>query len=150
MYKAYLDSPLGVLEIISSGKGITRLGFVKKKKTSSYNKALSECRKQLVEYFKGKRKKFSVPLDVSGSDFEEKTWRELKRIPYGKTRSYKEIALRVNNNAASRAIGNANGKNCVPIIIPCHRVISNNGSLGGYSSGLWRKKWLLVHEKKFL
>ncbi len=150
MYKAYIDSPLGVLEIISSDKGINKINFVQKKKEGSYNKILIECEKQLRKYFSGKIKKFDLPIDVSGSLFEEKVWKSLARINYGETKSYKEIAESINNPRASRAIGNANKKNLIPIIIPCHRVISSDGSIGGYSAGLWRKKWLLMHEKKFL
>ncbi len=148
MFKAYIDSPVGVLEVVCSAKGLTNINFVKKKKVPSYNKVLLKCESQLKDYFSGKRKSFDLPLDLSGSTFEKKVWGELKRIPYGKTKSYKEISVSINNNYASRAVGNANKKNCIPIIIPCHRVIKSNGDIGGYSAGLWRKKWLLEHEAR--
>ena len=101
---------------------------------------------QLAEYFELRRKKFEIPLDLSGTDFQLKVWRELKKIPYGKTISYKSLAERVGDVKAVRAVGHANSMNPVPVVIPCHRVINNDGSLGGFSCGLEIKEKLLEVE----
>lgn len=102
---------------------------------------------QVGEYFDGTRKRFSIPLDLRGSRFEMAVWHELLNIPYGETRSYGEIANIVENPGAARAVGRANGANFIPIIIPCHRVIQENGQLRGYGGGLWRKEFLLNLER---
>lgn len=109
-------------------------------------KILSKAVHQLKEYFDGKRKNFDLPLDVAGTSFQKSVWRELRKIPYGKTCSYRDIASRIKNPKAVRAVGNASGKNPVSIIVPCHRVIAADGSLGGYSSGLEMKRKLLELE----
>jgi methylated-DNA-[protein]-cysteine S-methyltransferase len=101
---------------------------------------------QLEQYFTGKRKEFKVPLDITGSDFQKKVWKELQKIPYGKTASYKKIAEKVGGVTYVRAVGKANSQNPVPIVIPCHRVINTNGKLGGYSLGLPLKEKLLELE----
>jgi AraC family transcriptional regulator of adaptative response/methylated-DNA-[protein]-cysteine methyltransferase len=105
-------------------------------------------RKEIGEYFEGKRKKFSVQLDAPGTEFQKSVWEELKRIPYGKTISYKIQATNMKKPEAVRAVANANGHNRISIIIPCHRVIGEDGTLTGYGGGLWRKRWLLDFEKK--
>jgi methylated-DNA-[protein]-cysteine S-methyltransferase len=109
---------------------------------------LDRCKRQLDEYFLGKRRKFDIPLNLSGTPFNLGVWRALSEIRYGQTRSYRDIAKQIANPNAVRAVGNANGKNPVPIVIPCHRVISSDGGLGGYSCGLERKAWLLEHERR--
>jgi len=101
---------------------------------------------QLEEYFKGVRKEFKISLDVKGSDFQRKVWRELQKIPYGKTVSYKKVAEKVGGSTFVRAVGRVNGQNPIPIIIPCHRVINTNGKLGGYSLGISLKEKLLELE----
>jgi methylated-DNA-[protein]-cysteine S-methyltransferase len=101
---------------------------------------------QLGQYFTGNRKEFKVPLDLTGSDFQKKVWKELQKIPYGKTISYKKIAEKVGGKTYVRAVGRANSQNPVPIVIPCHRVINTNGKLGGYSLGLVLKEKLLELE----
>ena len=101
---------------------------------------------QLDEYLRGERKEFEIPLDIQGTDFQKKVWRELLRIPYGETRSYKDIARALKDEKASRAVGTANGQNPLCIIVPCHRVIASNGSLSGYLGGLGMKKKLLSLE----
>jgi methylated-DNA-[protein]-cysteine S-methyltransferase len=106
-------------------------------------------RRQLEEYFAGRRQAFDVPLSMPGTDFQQTVWAELRRIPYGETISYGELARRVGNPAASRAVGSANGKNPIPIIVPCHRVIATGGKLGGFGGGLDTKRWLLSHEAAF-
>lgn len=108
---------------------------------------LREAVTQLEEYFQGKRKKFTLSLKPEGTDFQKKVWKQLQKIPFGKTCSYKEIAIRIKNKKAVRAVGSANGKNPFFIIVPCHRVIASDGSLGGYAGGLEVKIKLLKLEK---
>lgn len=110
---------------------------------------LSECVRQLDEYFKGKRKEFTLDLLPRGTGFQRRAWEQLRQIPYGETISYSRQAERMGDKKACRAVGGANGKNPISIVIPCHRVIGKNGSLTGFGSGVWRKEWLLAHEKKF-
>ncbi len=147
---AYYNSPVGCLEIQASEKGITSLYFLEEKKNNSKPKGiLKECITQLKEYFNGKRTAFSIELDLQGTEFQLKVWNELLNIPFGKTISYQELSKRLGNKEAIRAVGSANGKNPVSIIVPCHRVIGANGKLVGYGGGLPRKKWLLDFERSF-
>ncbi len=111
---------------------------------------LAESVRQLREYFAGRRKDFDLPLAPEGTDFQRKVWRKLQEIPYGETISYGELAKRVGNPKASRAVGSANGKNRIPIVIPCHRVIAGDGGLGGFGGGLTTKEKLLALEGKKL
>ena len=108
---------------------------------------LDALRKELKEYFDGKRTKFSVPLEYPGTPFQTKVWDELLKIPYGKTISYEELARRVGSSGAVRAVGTANGMNRIAIVIPCHRVVNKSGKLGGYGGGLRRKEALLKLER---
>ncbi|WP_158997791.1 methylated-DNA--[protein]-cysteine S-methyltransferase [Pigmentibacter ruber] len=116
---------------------------------SYINEILEETERQLHEYLTGKRTTFNLKLDIIGSQFQKQVWAQLVKIPYGTTISYKKLAQNCGNMSASRAVGNANGKNPFCIIIPCHRVIASDGSLGGFSGGLHIKKALLDLEKKF-
>lgn len=122
-------------------------------KTNSYNiketDILKEASNQLYEYFQGKRQVFNLPLAPEGTPFMKNVWKCLRDIPYGETKSYKEIATAAGNEKACRAVGQANNKNPIPIFIPCHRVIGSNGSLIGYRNGLQTKKLLLEIEKKY-
>ncbi len=102
---------------------------------------------QLGEYFEGKRKEFSIPIAVRGTEFQHKVWAMLQNIPYGTTQTYKQQSENLNQPLAIRAMAHANGQNPIVIVIPCHRVIGTNGKLIGYAGGLWRKKWLLEHER---
>ena len=146
-YKSYYDSPLGVIELTATENGISSLYFVEKKqKDITSNKILEDCVKQLEEYFQNKRKDFSLPLDMQGTEFQKKVWKELLNIPFGKTISYLQLAKRLGDEKSIRAVGGANGKNSVSIIVPCHRVIGANGTLVGYGGGLDKKKWLLEFE----
>jgi methylated-DNA-[protein]-cysteine S-methyltransferase len=113
------------------------------------HKLLQTCIKQLDEYFAGKRRQFSLPLNQDGTDFQVKIWNLLYKIPYGKTISYNELSRQHGDPKAIGAVASANGKNNICIIVPCHRVIGSNQSLIGYAGGLWRKKWLLDHEAKY-
>lgn len=115
--------------------------------TSSDQAILTQTELQLNEYFNGKRKSFDIELDPEGTDFQKKVWNELQKIPYGETISYQELATRCGSKNYSRAVGSANGKNPLPIIIPCHRVINKSGKLGGYAGGLELKRKLLELEK---
>jgi methylated-DNA-[protein]-cysteine S-methyltransferase len=149
MEKTYFLAPIGLLEISGSEKGITSVSFVANVDNVIENPpCLRECVSQLNDYFNGKRKSFNLKLDVEGTEFQKKVWNELLKIPYGKTVSYNDIAKKLGDKEAVRAVGNANGKNPVAIIIPCHRVIGSDGKLVGYAGGLWRKKWLLNFEHK--
>ena len=112
------------------------------------NKIIKKAIKQINEYLQGDRKEFDIPIKPKGTEFRKKVWNKLIDIPYGKTTSYKDIAVKLDNHNASRAVGNANNKNPIPIIIPCHRVIGTNGKLVGYSGGIEVKKYLLDIEKK--
>jgi methylated-DNA-[protein]-cysteine S-methyltransferase len=141
-------SPIGTIEILGSEKGIRSLSFLQEGKWDKpIPKCLKDCIKQLDEYFNRKRQKFSLKLDIQGTPFQLKVWNELLKIQYGKTCSYIDLARKLGNEKWVRAVGNVNGKNKIPIIIPCHRVIGNNNSLIGYAGGLERKKWLLDFEK---
>ena len=113
------------------------------------NTVTDEAVKQLKEYFAGKRKSFTVPVDPDGTEFQKTVWKSLMTVPYGETRTYKDMAKEIGNDKAFRAVGNANGANPIPIIIPCHRVVASSGKLGGYSAGLFRKIYLLRHERRY-
>lgn len=151
IYFANFKSPIGNMEIIASKYAVHALHFTEPKNTSSFQLPMivSDCINQLEEYFEGKRKIFSFNTEQKGTDFQKLVWKKLEEIPFGKTVSYLEIAKKTGDEKNVRAVGNASGKNNIPVIIPCHRVIGTNDSLIGYSGGLWRKQWLLDHEKKY-
>jgi methylated-DNA-[protein]-cysteine S-methyltransferase len=110
--------------------------------------ALRAALVQIDEYFRGKRREFSLVLNLEGTDFQKKAWQQLVRIPYGKTATYAEVAAEIGRPEAARAVGQANHRNPISIIVPCHRVIGSGGRLVGYGGGLWRKEWLLAHERR--
>ena len=149
-----IKSPLGPLFLVATSEGLKGLLFnkqgikaTKKLGVSKPEKILSKAACQLEEYFAGKRRRFDIDFDLSGTAFQKKVWKELFKIPFGKTVSYKDIAQRIKNPKAVRAVGSANGKNPVCVIIPCHRVIAADGSMGGYSGGLDIKRKLLKLEQ---
>ena len=153
-----IDSPMGKLTIAATASGIVAIGFGTKDFNSLATKLkltlsntstplLENCVKQLEEYFAGKRRCFSLPMHLVGTEFQQKVWHALMSIPYGETISYKEESQRVGNEKAIRAVAQANGANPLPIVIPCHRVINANGNLGGYSSGVDKKQFLLNLER---
>lgn len=145
--KTYYESPSGLIEIQATEKGITSVLFVKERSgRSRNNEHTTACFNQLHEYFNKDRRAFSLTLDLQGTDFQKKVWKELLNIPYGKTISYLQLAMNLGDKKCIRAAGTANGKNPVSIIVPCHRVIGSNGDMVGYSGGLDKKKWLLEHE----
>jgi methylated-DNA-[protein]-cysteine S-methyltransferase len=150
------DTPVGPLRLYVSDRGLTALEFARQESSPQPEPALppphlqpliESAKRELAAYFSGIPTDFgSLTLDPRGTPFQLRVWQELRRIPRGQTISYKELARRLGNPKASRAVGQANGTNPLPLIIPCHRVINANGGLGGYSSGLERKRWLLRHE----
>ncbi len=150
-YYGYYNSPIGVLEIITSGDAVISAMFVEEMKGSTVEpEILKQVIIQLDEYFKGARKDFDIKFETQGTEFQKRSWEALTEIPYGETWSYKKQAIQIGNEKAARAVGKANSKNIISIIIPCHRVIGSDKSLTGYAGGLNRKQWLLEHEKKNL
>ena len=149
VYTTFYSSPIGFIEITGNENGIASLYFVdnKNKNSIEIHPSLKECVFQLDEYFNGIRKEFVLKLDLKGTEFQKKVWKQLEKIPFGKTKSYLQISKQIGDSNATRAVGNANGSNPISILIPCHRVIGSNGKLTGYGGGLWRKEWLLNHEK---
>jgi len=145
-HRAYYNSPVGLIEITGSKLGIQSILFRDGIETNVPD-SLVGCVTQLDEYFKGKRKSFHIKLNPQGSNFQMNVWSALLAIPYGSTCTYLEIAKSISNEQAVRAVGHANGKNKINIIVPCHRVIGSDGTLTGYGGELWRKKWLLDFEK---
>lgn len=149
LYGGKYNSPIGELYITNDEKSLLSVSF----ETGNFslnikNKITDNTIKQLNEYFQGKRKTFDLPLNPKGTEFQKKVWQELKKIPYGATKSYKDIAIAIGNPNSSRAVGNANNKNPIPIIIPCHRVIGTNKKLIGYAGGLDKKQKLLDIENR--
>lgn len=146
-YYSYYDSPVGKIEIICTEDAVISLMFVDTEryicKTNNFTKNVIM---QLDQYFKGTRQAFQLKIDLQGTNFQNKVWNELLKIPYGTTISYKDLAEKIGNINSSRAVGNANGKNIVWILIPCHRVVGSNGNLTGYAGGIDKKQWLLEHE----
>lgn len=149
MYKAYYKSPIGMIEIVSDQDSILELSFVEEAERvkDEVPAILKSALRQIDEYFQGKRKEFDLKLNINGTEFQRKVWEQLLKVPYGKTACYGDVAKAVGNGKASRAVGGANNKNKIAIIIPCHRIIGANGSMVGYAGGLWRKEWLLQHER---
>lgn len=143
----YYETPIGKIGLAEEWGFITNLYFMNMKQPLNAKQIETEILKegfvQLCEYLNGERKEFDLPLNPSGTDFQQTVWSELLNIPYGETRSYKDIALAIGDEKKTRAVGGANNKNPVPIIIPCHRVIGSNGETTGYSGGTDKKEWLL-------
>ena len=155
----YYQSPIGLIVMGETGGFLTRADFVEQNPESKHIKSdtesnsstlLKDACRQLDEYFEGRRQKFDLALKPHGTDFQRSAWESLLRIPYGETRCYLQQAEYMSNPMAIRAIGQANSRNPLPIIIPCHRVIGKNGSLTGYAGGLDRKTRLLAHEHRFM
>lgn len=149
--KLTYKSPIGLLEIISIDDAIVGVDITDKKEQVNGGEASMKLAEKAVaeleEYFAGTRKSFDLPLKSEGTDFQQKVWQQLEKIPYGKTRTYGEIAESVDNPKAARAIGMANNRNPILILRPCHRVIGADGSLTGYAAGIKAKKFLLDLEK---
>ncbi len=143
-----MKTPLGPLYLVASEKGLTCVFWDPRPVEMKRTQILEKAAQQLGEYFAGQRQTFDLPLDLEGTEFQKLVWKQLLKIPYGQTCSYKDIAVKLNDRNASRAVGTANGRNPISIIIPCHRVISSDGSLGGYSGGLDIKRQLLQLENQ--
>jgi methylated-DNA-[protein]-cysteine S-methyltransferase len=155
---SYLESPIGPLLIAGDGEAIHHIFFPKNGKpakpevgwTESTRGAVGHCIRQLREYFGGLRTDFDLPLSPQGTQFQQAVWQALQEIPYGQTISYGELARRIGNHKACRAVGAANGQNRIPIVIPCHRVIGADGTLTGFGGGIPIKQALLDLEKQVL
>ena len=158
-----IPSPVGELLVTASDSGVTgvyfptpdrmpkdRAGWVEDDGRGRASAWLTRARRQLTEYFAGSRTTFDLPLDPSGTAFQQRVWEALRKIPYGTTTSYGELARRLGNGRATRAVGAANGQNPISIVVPCHRVVGAKGDLTGFGGGLDRKRWLLEHEGALL
>ena len=160
-FRTQIETPLGAMYACATDQGICLLEFDNRKNLEVQLKGLGgtieddespffpQLRKELAEYFNGKRTEFTVPLDFVGTDFRKQVWTELVKVPYGKTVSYLQLAKAIGNEKAVRAVANANATNKIAIIVPCHRVIGSDGSLTGYAGGLERKRRLLELENAF-
>lgn len=149
LLKTSIKTPLGLVEIKGNSLGISKIEVKEDAllaETPEVPNELKQAVVQLREYFAGEREQFSLPLNPAGTDFQKKVWKALQEISFGTTCSYLQLAERLGDVKAIRAVAAANGKNPLWIVVPCHRVIGTNGSLTGYAGGLWRKKWLLEHE----
>ena len=149
------QSPIGFLTICEQDNQLTRLyldnqdrGILQSRNFEYHSDFLHEVYHQLNEYFAGKRKIFDLPVDSKGTAFQKAVWRELQKIPYGETRSYEDIAVAIGNKKAVRAIGQANGRNPIMIVVPCHRVIRKNGDISGFACGVEAKRYLLNLERE--
>jgi AraC family transcriptional regulator of adaptative response/methylated-DNA-[protein]-cysteine methyltransferase len=163
IFLTHIETPIGTMVACAVEHGLCLLEFADRptldKQFASIKKLFNGqivegessyfemLRQQLSEYFERKRKVFSIPLVTPGTDFQQLVWKELQKVPYGITRTYKQQSIALNNLEAIRAVASANGMNRIAIIIPCHRIVGNNGDLTGYAGGLWRKQWLLDFER---
>jgi methylated-DNA-[protein]-cysteine S-methyltransferase len=154
-FLTYYQSPVGLLRIAGTEQYVSEVKYIDTTdhlEVQTGKEALPamaiQAIEQLIQYFHGNRRIFEFPVHQSGTAFQEKVWHELMNIPFGKKISYLELSRRLGDTKAIRAVGTANGKNNVAIVVPCHRVIGSNNELVGYGGGLWRKKWLLEHESK--
>jgi methylated-DNA-[protein]-cysteine S-methyltransferase len=151
MIHSIVDSPIGDLLLIGDGERLTALYTAENARRPEVtgpreDEAFAIARAQLAEYFAGIRREFDLELAPRGTDFQLQIWAELARIPFGETTSYRGLAERIGNPNAVRAVGMANGRNPISIVVPCHRVIGSDGTLTGYAGGLAAKAWLLAHE----
>jgi len=156
LYFSYMKSPIGRLSILADAEGVVEIRFANHvpgqgrplpEHTKRSNDLVERAIDQLQAYFDGRLKAFDLPLSLHGTDFQKGVWQQLRKINFGDTASYGEIAKKIGNPKASRAVGMANNKNRIPIVIPCHRIIGSDGSLTGFAGGLDTKRWLLNHEQ---
>ncbi|MFM9269770.1 methylated-DNA--[protein]-cysteine S-methyltransferase [Halomonas elongata] len=146
-YQPPQSDALGLLRLSATASGITEIAFVMEKDAAPRPNEITErARQQLDEYFAGERRDFELPLAPRGTDFQRRVWEALATIPFGETRNYAEIAEQLGCKGGQRAVGAANGRNPIAIVVPCHRVIGSDGQLTGYAGGIGRKQWLLAHE----
>lgn len=151
-YYTTINTPVGFLKITTNDTALLSVDFSDQHSESGSNQPeiLKNSVSQLLEYFNGTRTEFSLNLNPEGTEFQKKIWQLVESIPYGQTFSYLDIALLSGSEKNTRAVGLANGKNPIPIIIPCHRVIGSSGKMTGYAGGIERKKWLLIHEQNII
>lgn len=145
-YYDHFDTPLGLMEITANDQAVLAIHFADQTKTVNANEMTDLAKTQMQQYYQGELKEFDMPMQPEGTEFQKSVWRALTTVDYGKTCSYADIANKINKPKAVRAVGSANGKNPMTIVVPCHRIIGSNGSLTGYASGVDRKAWLLNHE----
>ena len=148
----YINSPIGHIVMAEQGNFIIAIDFCEKDELSKFdfvldNSTLENCKLEMQQYFSGERKHFSVPIKYETTEFRRKCYDALREVPYGEVATYKDIATNIGNQKACRAVGLANNKNKLPIIVPCHRIIGSSGKMVGYDGGIWRKEWLLNLEK---
>jgi len=155
LFYCNVKSPVGELLLLGNGEALTGLymqvqGFQKRAESERRRDpaAFKDAREQLAAYFAGELKKFTLKLDATGTPFQKRVWKGLRDIPYGRTESYGQLAARIGAEGSARAVGLANGRNPLGIIVPCHRVIGANGALTGYAGGIDNKRWLLAHEMR--
>ena len=153
LHFTYYESPIGLLKIGGTDQYIGELSFVDESDQMEHGEpgiteVMHQCTEELIEYFHGTRRNFTIPVHQEGTDFQKRVWNELLGIDYGKTISYMDLAKKMGDPKVIRAAASTNGKNKIVIIVPCHRVIGSDRSLTGYSGGMWRKKWLLQQEFK--
>ncbi|MCX6206134.1 MAG: methylated-DNA--[protein]-cysteine S-methyltransferase [Bacteroidetes bacterium] len=153
LHFTYYESPIGLLKIGGTDQYIGELSFVDESDQMEHGEpgiteVMHQCTEELIEYFHGTRKNFTIPVHQDGTDFQRRVWNELLGIPFGRTISYMDLAKKLGDPKVIRAAASTNGKNKIAIIVPCHRVIGSDRSLTGYSGGMWRKKWLLQQEFK--
>ncbi|MEP2771210.1 MAG: methylated-DNA--[protein]-cysteine S-methyltransferase [Fulvivirga sp.] len=144
--KCCIDSPIGPLTITANDQSVISIEFKGSDQRETSSPLIQLCIDELSAYFNGGLSEFTVPIELSGTPFQNKVWQALTEIPFGTSISYSELAIKLGDLKCIRAAGTANGKNKIPIIIPCHRVIGKDGSLVGFSGGIDKKKWLLKHE----
>lgn len=156
IYYSYFDSPIGTITLVADEEALRAVhieddryfqGIDKEWVHAPHNKILEQAQEELTDYFKGRRRDFSVPVVFEGTDFQEKVWNALRYLPYGQTSSYGEIAVAIGRPKAVRAVGTAVGRNPLCIVVPCHRVLASDGTLGGYVAGVGRKQYLLDLER---
>ena len=146
-FRGYYESPIGLIRVTGTPEAIGSIKFVENHRDEPFsNSTVERAIEQLSEYFAGTRRVFDLPLVMPGTSFQRMVWQQLLKIPFGRTQSYQTIAKSIAHPRAVRAVGAANGKNPISIMVPCHRCIGSDGSLTGYGGGLWRKEWLLRHE----
>jgi len=146
---ASVDTPIGPITLIAQGEKIVRVELGKKARAEGSSKVLTEAKKQLADYFSGKLERFSVPVEATGTEFQKSVWKEISKIGFGRKLSYGEIAAKIGNPAASRAVGAAVGSNPTPLLVGCHRVLGSTGKITGFTGGkgIKTKAWLLDHEQ---
>ena len=151
LFYDYCPSESGLIEVGGSEDEILTVGFVEQRRPKpAWNAVVREGVRQIDEYMGGQRREFDLPLGLYGTEFQRRVWRQLLSVPYGQTATYQEIADAIGNPKAVRAVGAANGRNPISLVVPCHRIIGSGGRLVGYGGGLWRKEWLLRHEGALL